>query len=126
MAATNGHAPEPIEAEASGTDLDALLQGLFEPVAFEVSPGRSVEIRPLLLNQADELYSGNSRGGARLQRYLLARCVYLNGRPLGDELAATLPIALANRLVPVVMNANGMEVAAPAEGGDGEAPDPKA
>jgi len=124
MAETNGHAPELATTTASAGELDALLQGLFEPVPFEIAPGRTVEIRPLILNQADDLYTGGNQGGARLQRYLLARCVYVNDRPLGDALAATLPIALANKLVPVVMAANGMEVSTAAEG-EGEATDPK-
>jgi len=127
MAETNGHAPDEVTTlNASAGELDALLQGLFEPVQFEIAPGRSVEIRPLIINQADELYTGENRSGAKLQRMLLAKCVYINGRPLGPDLAATLPIALANRLVPVVMGSNGMEMTAAAEGDAGEVSDPKA
>lgn len=128
MAETNGHdlpvlgsTPAPASSTASADELDALLAGLFEPIAFDIAPGRSFEIRPLMLDKADALYAGMS--GAALQRFMLARCVFINGRPLGDELAATLPVALANRLVPVVMNVNGMEQGKAAD--DGEPADPK-
>lgn len=107
---TNGHAPDmgaPIE-DASEADLDALLRGSFEPVPFEIAPGRMVEIRPLMLGHADALYAGGLSGAA-LQRFLMAHCVHINGRPLGMAGAARVPIILANRLVPAVMAANGME-----------------
>jgi len=127
MAETNGHAPlelAPIAAPtASAEEFDALLAGLFEPRLVELAPGRTVEIRPLMLEGADVLYSGQAGGGSSLQRFMLARCVYINGRPLG-ELAGRLPVAWANRLVPLVMEANGMDTT-PAAGG-GEAIDPKA
>jgi hypothetical protein len=124
----NGHAPElvPIEPQtASDDELDALLLGLFEPVAFDIGNGRSVEIRALFLGAADRLYAGGLAGAA-LQRFLMARCVFVNGRPLGDANAARLPVPLANKLVSAVMAANGMDsdTAAPAEAG-AEA-DPKA
>jgi hypothetical protein len=128
MAETNGHAPPVLElapiapATASVEEFDALLAGLFEPRLVELAPGRTVEIRPLMLEAADELYSG--RAGMSLQRFMLARCVYINGRPLGDELAGRLPVAWANRLVPLVMAANGMDMTPAA--GEGEQPDPKA
>lgn len=125
MAETNGHAPAEIEpATASPAALDALLLGLFEPTLYEVAPGRVLEIRPLVLRQADTLYSGELKG-AGLQRYLLARCVYLDGAPLGEDGAARLPVALANKLVPVVMGANGMATGE-GDAGEGEATDPKA
>lgn len=132
MAETNGHAPglelAPAPAEtASQAEFDALLQGLFEPQTVDIGAGKTVEIRPLWLTQADSLYSGGGLTGAALQRYLLARCVFVNGKPLGDELAGRLPITLANRLVPVVMSANGMDTTPAADGGAGGAePDPKA
>src|SRR4029077_14980436 len=127
MAETNGHAPPaPEPATATPADVDALLSGLFEATLFEVAAGRELEIRPLVLANADQLYSGELRG-AGLQRYLLARCVYLGGVPLGDDGAARLPVALANRLVPVVMSANGMDTGkADDNGGAGELADPKA
>jgi hypothetical protein len=127
MAETNGHAPAlelaPIApATASAEEFDALLSGLFEPRLVELAPGRTVEIRPLILEGADVLYGGLT-GGMSLQRFMLSRCVYINGRPLG-ELAGRLPVAWANRLVPLVMEANGMDMTPAAAGG--EAPDPKA
>jgi hypothetical protein len=130
MAGTNGHAPElePVDGTptASAAELDALLQGLFEPVRYELAPGRSLEVRPIKLDRADKLYSGTLRGG-ELQTFLLARCVFIEGKQLGDELARNLPIALANRLVPLVMSVNGMDWTPP--GGEGEGggeTDPKA
>jgi hypothetical protein len=130
MAETNGHAAEleavPIApATASAEEFDALVAGLFEPRLVELAPGRTVEIRPLMLEGADDLYGGLG-GGSSLQRFMLARCVYLNGRPLGDELAGRLPVAWANRLVPLVMAANNMDMT-PTEGAGGEGQsDPKA
>lgn len=120
MPDTNGHAaPE----GAATAELDALLVGLFEPTYYTLAPGRTLEIRPLMLDQADALYAGGL-AGAGLQRYLLARCVYVNGLPIGEEGAARLPVILANKLAPVVMQANGM--AGELEGGDQQAgpPDP--
>lgn len=132
MTETNGHAtPFAAELEAvPPAEFDALLAGTFEPVPFEISPGRVVEIRPLLLAQADRLYSGELKG-AELQRYLLARSVYSGGRPLGEANVARLPMSLAQKLVPAVMRANGMEGFLQAEAGDddavgGEGTDPKA
>ena len=130
MAETNGHAtPFAAELEAvPPAEFDALLAGSFEPVQIEIAPGRWLEIRPLLLAAADRLYSGELKG-AELQRYLLARSVYTGGRPLGDFNVARLPISLAQKLVPIVMRANGMEGFLEADdaaaGGEGTA-DPKA
>lgn len=127
MAETNGHAAGDLPAPdmASAADLDALLAGTFEPVQFEVSPGRMVEIRPLLTCEADDLYGGKLRDSQALQRFLIGRCVYLNGKRLG-ELVTSLPIAVFNRLQAEVMRVNGMDVTPP-ETGDGAAePDPKA
>ena len=129
MAATNGHAPdlEPVDATptAEKADLDGLLKGLFEPVTYELAPGRFLEIRPIKLDRADKLYSGTLRG-SDLQTFLLARCIFIEGRQLGDELARNLPIALANRLVPIVMSVNGMDWSPPSAAGEGSEPDPKA
>jgi hypothetical protein len=124
MAETNGYDPEQLEL-ALPDELDALLAGSFEPTWFEVAPGRSVEIRPLLIGQADQLYAGGL-AGAGLQRFLMARCVFINGRPIGEAGAARLPVILANKLVPDVMKANGMEAdTAPAEGEEAAPADPK-
>lgn len=126
MAETNGHAAalEAVPApEASAEEFDALLAGLFEPRLVELAPGRTVEIRPLILEGADILYGGLAGAGVSLQRFMLSRCVYINGRPLG-ALAGRLPVAWANRLVPLVMEANGMDTTKPDDGA--EAPDPKA
>ena len=116
MAEANGHAMAAHTPDggdiygqhATSAEVDGLLAGLFEPVIFEIAPGKLVEIRPLLLAQADRLYSGELKG-ADLQRYLLSRAVYVNGRPLGDDNVARLPMSLAQKLVPAVMRANGME-----------------
>lgn len=116
MAETNGAMAPGLEpAAAPALELDALLSGLFEPTLYTVAPGRTVEIRPLVLSQADALYLGGLKG-AELQRYLLARCCYLGGLPIGEAGAARLPVILANRLVPVVMAANGMRT----DEGDGD------
>lgn len=131
MAETNGHAPalelEPIApTTASAEEFDALLGGLFEPRLVELAPGRKVEIRPLMLDGADALYGGGGGAGkaSSLQRFMLANCVFINGRPLGDELAGRLPVAWANKLMPLVTALNNMDQT-PGEGGDGEV-DPKA
>jgi len=130
MAETNGHAtPFAADLEAvPPAEFDALLAGAFEPTQFEITPGRFVEIRPLLLAQADRLYSGELKG-AELQRYLLSRSVYVAGRPLGEANVARLPMSLAQKLVPAVMRANGMQGFLEADddaAGGGEAADPKA
>lgn len=129
MAETNGHAGEleatPPAETASEAELDALLAGIFEPVRLELAPGRWVEIRPLPLNRADELYGGGLRG-VDMQKFLLARCVYIGGKVLGAELVETLPIALSNRLVPLVMKVNAMDWSPPGADGEGGASDPKA
>jgi hypothetical protein len=128
MAETNGHAIIAADvdvAPAADTEVDALLAGLFEPTLFEIGPGRAIEIRPLVLRQADGLYEGGMKG-AGLQRYLLARCCYVDGRPLGMAGADRLPVALANKLVPVVMAANGMATGQAGEDEGEAAVDPKA
>jgi len=112
MAEANGHAPpfQPavLDAPVTPEEFDALLAGTFEPTPFEITAGKFVEIRPLLLAQADRLYSGELKG-ADLQRYLLSHSVYVNGRPMGESNVARLPVSLAQKLVPAVMRANGME-----------------
>jgi hypothetical protein len=128
MAETNGHAaPFAAEPEAvPPAEFDALLAGTFEPTTFEIAPGKLVEIRPLVLAQADKLYSGELKG-ADLQRYLLSRSVFVGGRPLGADNVERLPMTLANKLVPAVMRANGMEGFMKAEDDEGGAgTDPKA
>jgi hypothetical protein len=119
-APANGHAPE---LEAPNPALDALLLGLFEPTAYTLAPGRVLEVRPLLLGQADELYAGTLRGVA-LQRYLLARCVYAAGRPIGERGVDSLPVKLANDLAAIVMAANGMAAETGAAAGEGGPIDP--
>lgn len=126
MTAANGHAAEGVDMvppDASDADLDQLLEGLFEPTQVEIAPGRSVEVRPLILKNSDRLYVGGM-AGADLQRFLLSRCVYVNGRRLGEAGADRLPVAVAGKLVPIIMSTNGMNIPAPE--GDGEAEDPKA
>ena len=126
MAETNGYDPHEDGLEVSAA-LDALLAGQFEPAQFEVAPGRTLEIRPLLIGQADTLYAGGLAGAA-LQRFLMARCVFVNGKPIGEAGAARLPVILANRLVPAVMAANGMDTdtTAATEGEETQPLDPKA
>jgi hypothetical protein len=57
----------------------------------------------------------------------MAHCVYTAGRPIGNEGVDRLPVALATKLVPIVMQANGMVWTAPDSdaAADGTA-DPKA
>jgi hypothetical protein len=126
MAETNGHAPEGADLpapDASDAELDQLLAGLFEPQTVEIAPGRLVEIRPLILKNSDRLYMGGM-AGAELQRFLLSRCVFINGHRLGEAGADRLPIAVAGKLVPLIMSTNGMNV--PQAEGEAEAEDPKA
>jgi hypothetical protein len=124
MAETNGHAPEPVEPpDASDAELDQLLAGLFEPQTVEIAPGRLVELRPLFLRNSDRLYMGGL-AGAELQRFLLSRCVFINGHRLGEAGAERLPIAVVGKLVPLIMSTNGMNI--PQAEGEGEAEDPKA
>jgi len=129
MAEANGHAPpfQPavLDAPVTPEEFDALLAGTFEPVLHEIAPGKFVEIRPLLLGQADRLYSGALKGDD-LQRYLLSRSVYVNGRPLGEANVERIPMPVAQKLLPAVMRANGMDGFMQAgEAGD-QGADPKA
>jgi len=124
MAGTNGHDPAGPNDTVTADELDGLLAGLFEPTPYELAPGRWIEIRPLILANADRLYMGGLQG-AGLQKFLLARCVYINGKVLGEAGADRLPIGLASRLVPVVMGANGMEIETAAAEGEATT-DPKA
>jgi hypothetical protein len=109
--APNGHdnAAPPVDQVAGRAAIDALLDGLLEPTRFELAPGKSVEIRPLMLEHADPLYSGTLQGAA-LQRYLVAHCVFLDGVAFGEAAARRLPTGAAARLVPAVMRANGMDI----------------
>lgn len=130
MPEANGHAPDallPIEPEtATAAEFDALLSGVFEPRQFEYAPGRFVEIRPMVVGSADAFYEGKSSGA--LQRYVLGRCVFVNGRPIGEANAARMPLAMSARVFPVAMALNNMEIDKPddRDGEVAELPDPKA
>lgn len=128
MAEPNGQAPPAaLEPEpASAADLDALLAGLFEPTTYDIAPGRTVEIRPLLVGGADKLYAGVLKSPGDLQNYLLERCVFFLGRPLGAEGIARLPYKLAGDLAAVVMKVNGMQTADATADDEGAPADPKA
>lgn len=131
MAETNGaYVPTSDGADiipASAADVDALLAGLFEPTSYDIAPGRTVEIRPLLVGGADQLYAGVLKTPGDMQNYLLERCVFFMGRPLGAAGVARLPYKLAADLATACMKVNGMQQADTAAGDDEGAPaDPKA
>lgn len=125
--AVNGDARGPtIEGNVIRDSADALLDGLLEPKRFELAPGKFVDIRPLMLGEADPLYGGKLKDAA-LQRYLIARCVFVDGVAIGDDRAGRFPQGIAARLVPELMKVNGMDFDAAALGagaGDDDA-DPK-
>jgi len=127
MAETNGHAPAEapaLEQTASADELDALLGGVFDPQTIEVAPGRFVELRPLRVGNADRLYQG-TLGAGGLQKFLMERCVFIDGKRLG-ELVDRLPVAIMMKLAPLVMKLNGMEITTePADTASGEPIDPK-